>query len=180
METEKQRGNVKGPTTKTVAHRVREHRKRREMDLAALSSALEEIDWPIPVAALSRLENENRRIDVDDVMSLAVALNVSPLDLLLPPTSSDSSLPTGLSGDVNLAEVWAWARKDTNLTKGARTQYWQDRIVRLTGDIATAEEMAEHENAQARAWALRQKSKYEIQLAEARERLQELASGSNG
>lgn len=176
MATEKQRGNVKGPTTRTVAHRVREHRKRREMDLAALSRALEDLEWPIPVAALSRLENENRRIDVDDVMALAVALNVSPLDLLLPSPSSDSSLPTGIRGDVNLAEVWAWAQKDTNLTRGARVQYWQDRIARLTGDVATAEEMSKHENAQARSWALRQKSKYEDQLVEARDRLQELVA----
>jgi transcriptional regulator with XRE-family HTH domain len=44
----------------------------------------EEIGRPIPELGLRRIESGDRRVDVDDLMALAAALDVSPATLLMP------------------------------------------------------------------------------------------------
>lgn len=107
--TEKQRGNAKGPTSYVVAANIRTIRQSRGLDLAGLSSKLTDGGWPIPVAALSRLENGQRRIDVDDLMSLAIALEVSPLALLLPHNGEIEGFDvTGSLDPVAANVLWLW------------------------------------------------------------------------
>lgn len=130
METEgKQRGNLKGPTSAVVARSVRQERQAKKMDLAGLSDALADVGWPIPVAALSRLENGLRRIDVDDLMALSIALRVTPMQLLLNPHAGVSPPATGMPGDMSEDEVSAWASGEVGLSTESRVLFWEKRLM---------------------------------------------------
>ncbi len=82
MKQERQRGNDIGATTRRVADNVRALRRHRGMTLDDLALGLEMVGWPIGKPALSKLENHKRRIDVDDLASLAAAFSVPPSRLL--------------------------------------------------------------------------------------------------
>lgn len=49
-----------------------------------LSERLDQLGRRIPELGLSRIERGNRRVDADDLIALAIALDVSPAELLLP------------------------------------------------------------------------------------------------
>jgi hypothetical protein len=65
-----------------VADNVR--RYRGETTYAELSRRLTELGRPIAPLGLRHIEADNRRVDVDDLVFLAVALDVAPLALLTP------------------------------------------------------------------------------------------------
>lgn len=96
-----------GPT----GDRVRENlvRLRGEMGHSELSRRLAAAGRPIAPLGLRRLEAGERRVDVDDLMALAVVLDVSPLALLLPPDASPDtdSVMTGVN-DRNVAHEVQW------------------------------------------------------------------------
>lgn len=71
-----------GGTGETVKENVK--RLRGGMQYKELSERLAELGRPIPPLGLRRIEAGERRVDVDDLMALAVAFDVSPLALLLP------------------------------------------------------------------------------------------------
>jgi hypothetical protein len=86
---------------------------RGAMPVRELARRLEELGRPIDASGITKIEKGKRRVDVDDLVALAVALNVSPNALLLP-----ERLPPGADGDVQLTpsvvvpswrDAWAWA-----------------------------------------------------------------------
>ncbi|MDO3647671.1 helix-turn-helix domain-containing protein [Nocardia mangyaensis] len=79
--------NPLGPTGETVRANIAHYRAGLNLGYAELSRQLEALGRPIPVLGLSRIEKGERRVDADDLMALAVALNVSVLALLVPPSS---------------------------------------------------------------------------------------------
>ena len=60
-------------------------------------------------SAIGKIENRTRKVDVDDLMALAVALDVSPLGLLLPQSSASEDVVevTGMHGPA--IALWLWA-----------------------------------------------------------------------
>lgn len=83
-------------------------RARGEMTYAELSRRLEAVGRPIPPLGLRRIEAGDRRVDVDDLMALALVLNMSPLALLLP--HGGQSDISDFGGDsVRNDELWQWA-----------------------------------------------------------------------
>lgn len=68
--------------------RVNFKRLRGGMQYKELAQKLEAIGRPIPTLGLRRIEAGERRVDVDDLMALAVVFDVSPLTLLLPADGS--------------------------------------------------------------------------------------------
>lgn len=68
------------------------------MVYAELSRKLAEMGREIPPLGLRRIETGERRVDVDDLVALALALDLSPLALLLP-TDTSSLVPFGRSWD---------------------------------------------------------------------------------
>lgn len=100
-------GDGGGPTSERVAANVRSLRRDRGLDLSDLSARLETLGHPLGINVLSKIERQKRRIDVDDLMALALALDVTPNRLLLPAEAVDE-------GEVHLTEgyaaskVWAW------------------------------------------------------------------------
>ncbi|WP_157166422.1 helix-turn-helix domain-containing protein [Streptomyces typhae] len=105
-----------GPTGRTVAANVKRLRESRGLTLRALSAALRESGRPLSADALNKIENGDgnqdrgiRRVDVDDLMALAVVLEVSPVALLLPHDARGTAEVTA-AGQVDGREAWKWAR----------------------------------------------------------------------
>lgn len=171
----KQRGNEKGPTSRVTARNVRRVRNARQLDLKGLSEALDQVGWPMSVAALSRLENGERRVDVDDVIALSVALNVSPLAILLPEDGEEhSEIGTGMPDRVRLDEVWAWGRGETNLLNEALESYWASQALKIDEELGEAKSMLDSDIPMARSWAKRQIVSLERRYKAATDRISEL------
>lgn len=86
-------------------------RVRGGMQYKELSERLGDLGNPIPPLGLRRIENGERRVTVDDLCALAVALDVSPLTLLLPADGSRyaASRLTGVTGrEVSHNTQWLW------------------------------------------------------------------------
>lgn len=98
-----------GPTGRQVARSLRTFRRRRDdLSVYALSKRLEVMGYRLLPSGITRIEREERRVDVDDLIALSVALDVSPLALLLPgEMEATVSLAKGL--DVPAATAWRWA-----------------------------------------------------------------------
>lgn len=80
------------------------------------------------VPTLSGLENGARRVDVDDLVVLALALDISPVALLMPPvgTVDDELLPADASGEKRTSpwEWWMWLTAERSLRDpGYREDY---------------------------------------------------------
>jgi transcriptional regulator with XRE-family HTH domain len=111
METERVRGNDIGPTGRTVAFNLRRIRRQVGVDLRTLSKSLATSGRAISPSGLSKVENGDRRVDVDDLMALAIALDVNPHALLLPPTSTAGiQVEVTGAGRVRADALWGWAR----------------------------------------------------------------------
>lgn len=88
-----------GPTGDTVRQNIARARNDRRLTLRELAKVLAQSDRPLSYTTLSQIENGARRVDVDDLMAIAVALDVSPASLLVPSGSDDSTVDaTGLRG----------------------------------------------------------------------------------
>jgi transcriptional regulator with XRE-family HTH domain len=96
-----------GPIGENVTRTVRRLREDRRLSYAEVSRRLAEMGREIPSLGLRRIESGERKVDVDDLVALALVLNVSPLGLLLPAVES-SVVPQGTP---HFAEdIWAWGR----------------------------------------------------------------------
>ncbi len=82
-----------------------------------LSRRLEALGRPIPPLGLRRIEDGTRRVDVDDLVSIAVALGVSPATLLMPESASaeDAVTLTGCNEQVPAGYAWEWIGGDLPL-----------------------------------------------------------------
>jgi transcriptional regulator with XRE-family HTH domain len=96
-----------GPTAATVAANVKRIRKARGLSTYALSGQLSEAGRPIAPSAVAKVERGERQVTVDDLMALAVALDVSPSALLLPPTD-DPSEKVEITGTASVPADQAW------------------------------------------------------------------------
>lgn len=77
---------------------------------------------PLLPSAISKIENGQRRVDVDELMALAVALDCTPNRLLIGPEANDEQItltpgetesPTGwgrVNGNLSARNGWRWAR----------------------------------------------------------------------
>lgn len=99
-----------GPTAERVRDNIK--RARGGMQYKELSERLAELGHPIPTLGLRRIEAGERRVSVDDLVALAVALDMSPLALLLPRDGSRIAA-SGLTGvperEVAHNTQWLWA-----------------------------------------------------------------------
>lgn len=102
-----------GPTGLRVGRRVREVRLGHGMTLEQLGNKLWDLGFRMDASVLARLEKGQRRADVDELIAFALALDVSPLALLL-----DQEVPDGIPVDLTStysvpgAEAWTWALAD--------------------------------------------------------------------
>lgn len=104
-----------GPVGRRVAERLKAIRSGDEnspgLSLRALEKTLKEIGHPISNDGLSKIETGKRKVDVDDLVALAVALDVSPLTLLLPvDIGKDGAVPLTEKRSVDAETAWEWMR----------------------------------------------------------------------
>lgn len=107
-EPRPRRTNEIAATGQQVAANVRRLRNARQLSAAALAQLLTEHGRPFVQSAVANIEAGRRRVDVDDLMALAVVLNVSPTMLLLPPDARSTTEATG-AGTKPAHEFYRWA-----------------------------------------------------------------------
>lgn len=99
----------RGPISDHVVENVKRLRANRRWSLVELSEHLGRAGRPMLASGLHRLEQGKRRIDVDDLIALAVAFEVAPISLLLPWTGDGRVQVTGTI-EVDSATAWDWMR----------------------------------------------------------------------
>ncbi len=79
------------------------------MTQADLAKSLAANGHPIPVSSIGRIETGDRRVEVDDLMALSLALGITPVALLLPGARSprDHVELTGW-GEVEAGFAWGY------------------------------------------------------------------------
>lgn len=102
---------VPGPGTRHVIANVRRLRAELRLSQVGLAERLKTVGRPIADSGVNRIEHGRRRVDSDDLLALALALEVSPLTLLLPPTAAEGD-DISLTDEVAVpaAHAWSWAR----------------------------------------------------------------------
>lgn len=123
-------------TARTVADNVRRLRVARGLSLRALAAELTRAGRPLSADALNKIENgrtlepgaeepkQIRRVDVDDLVGLALALRVSPLALLMPWAGTPNT-PAEITGAVTASarEAWQWADGEKPLNPSEADPY---------------------------------------------------------
>ncbi len=101
-------GRPLGPTGDAVRKNIAHLRGR--MPVTELSARLEAVGRRIPPLGIRRIESGERRVDADDLVALALALDVSPATLLMPETDSPEA-PVELvsvAEPVDAHSFWNW------------------------------------------------------------------------
>lgn len=111
------RRNPLGPTGEAVRANVTRLREALNLTYAQLSRKLDEIERPIPALGLRRIEAGDRRVDADDLVALALALDVSPITLLMPQTQRAEDVTPILKHEVPAWMLWSWLGGHASLTR---------------------------------------------------------------
>lgn len=98
----------RGAIGDAVARNVRAVRDRRGLTQQQLSAALGELGRPLLPSAIAKVEAGERRVDVDDLVALAAALNVSVGRLLMPPVDEDDEVTVTPNKTVAGWAFWQW------------------------------------------------------------------------
>lgn len=80
------RANDLGPTGGHVAENVKRLRFVQHVTTETLAERVSGLGRPMHATTITKIERLQRRVDVDDLVALAAALNVTPTQLLDPPT----------------------------------------------------------------------------------------------
>ena len=130
----RQRGNPSGNTNAHVAANLRAARQAIGMDLRTFAAKVKETGRAISPSALSKIENGDRRVDVDDLTVFAYILQTTPAALLTPP--EDAALPTGVpDGPYSAEETRAWVHGQAKLTTDDLARYWKDEYFNAVSSI---------------------------------------------
>ncbi|MGW5215119.1 helix-turn-helix domain-containing protein [Streptomyces sp. NPDC004051] len=108
---------ITDPIGRNVAANVRRIREARGWSTYQLARHLKEAGRPISPSAVAKVERAERRVDVGDLVALAVVLNVNPSALLLPRDDSPGTILELLpgrhvdGGEIRATawQVWQWA-----------------------------------------------------------------------
>lgn len=144
MAEAKRKGKIPlGPAGETVRANVKRLREHQNLGYSQLSRKLDEVGRSVPDLGLRRIETGERRVDADDLVALAAALGVSPIDLLLPGTPDPDNpaefvawgdnpeemvAAPGEDGRIPAGRLWQWLRADMPLPgyKGPHRKFYVD------------------------------------------------------
>lgn len=101
-----------------VAANLRRLRRRRDLSQQQLAERLEQLGRPLRASAVMKIESGDRRVDVDDLVAIAVALNVPLAALLLPDVGEDEEVAVVPSQAVPAWSAWKWATGQHSLLTG--------------------------------------------------------------
>lgn len=128
MPEDKSGGRPVGATGSAVRKNIRRIRDAKGVSANELSEALRRLNRPIPPLGISRIENGQRRVDVDDLVAIASALGVSPATLLMPATNDDDSevregdnvALSAWNKPIGAVWTWEWLTAAHPLVSGTR------------------------------------------------------------
>lgn len=123
------RTNEVDATGRTVARNIARLRNIRGMSTYRLAEVLEGLGRPVAPSQISRIESSKRKVDVDDLMAFAVALNVSPAALLLEPVADfDATMHVTAAGGVGADLAWSWmlGERPLSLPEHDDGEAWND------------------------------------------------------
>jgi hypothetical protein len=114
-----------GKSGEAVARNVRRLRKSRGQQYTELAVKLQDLGREIPTWGLRKIESGGRRVDADDLVALALALDVSPISLLVPIAESgeDDVEITGLEAGVEARRVWRWLQAASRINEGTYAEF---------------------------------------------------------
>ncbi|OBA64285.1 helix-turn-helix domain-containing protein [Gordonia sp. 852002-10350_SCH5691597] len=96
-------------TGRTVALNVTILRATQGLSVAELAERATAAGRPLTRQAVSEIEAGRRRVDVDDLIVLALSLDVSPAMLLMPRGTDDIDDVVDVTGArLPVTRVWAW------------------------------------------------------------------------
>lgn len=107
--------NPPGPISEAVRANIQQRRETKNLGYAKLARKLEEIGQPIPELGLRRIEEGNRRVDPDELVALAMALETSPSTLLMPVVNESTEM-VPVTGKIKFPAVklWWYLQNDPN------------------------------------------------------------------
>jgi transcriptional regulator with XRE-family HTH domain len=88
-----------------VAENVKRWREKRNLDQQGLADRLAELGWSVDRTAITRIERGDRKVAVDDLGLLAVALNV-PIPMLLLPVHTGVDVAATPKGETSAVNCW--------------------------------------------------------------------------
>ncbi|HEX6498991.1 MAG TPA: helix-turn-helix transcriptional regulator [Micromonosporaceae bacterium] len=105
---------------RNVARNVRELREQRRHTVRSLSAALDALGRRILPSGITKIEDDTRRVDVGDLVALAIALRVTPNRLLLPVGDPNEAVALTPEVMTDQREAWAWAQGRDPLLAGEK------------------------------------------------------------
>lgn len=123
-----------GPTGATVAGNIARLREAQGLNYTDVSRRVSEAGRDISPLAVRRIEEQQRRVDADDLMALALSLGVSPITLLNENLESPeaSVSATGVNASTSAEAFYKWLQGESELGRGEDYDRaaWIDYMVR--------------------------------------------------
>lgn len=127
-----------GPTGIRVSINVAKRREALNLTYAALEKRLISCGHRIPALGLRRIEARARRVDVDDLLALAFALECTPLFLLSPATPNEP-VTAIKEGELTWEEIRTWIQGRVKLTPTDLGLFWEREAIEAAGNFDAAE-----------------------------------------
>lgn len=94
--------------SEAVAWNVYWHRYRGRLSVRQLSAVLAELGRRLLPSTITKIEKQQRKVDVDELVDLALALNCTPNALLMPAAAGRAEGVGQAYKDETAGRVWAW------------------------------------------------------------------------
>lgn len=121
-----------GPTAETLSKNLSRLREAKGLTYTQVSRRLAEGGRSISPLAVRRIEDGERRVDVDDLLALAIALDASPTYFLMPVTeASDEQVEvTGLKNTVPAKQLYDFLHGEHGLAgRPVRVREWIQHLM---------------------------------------------------
>jgi transcriptional regulator with XRE-family HTH domain len=114
-----------GPAGERVAANLAAIRSNRGINQAELADRVTLLGRPMSGPVVSKTEKLDRRVDVDDLVTFAIALSTTPNRLLLAGQADGSDIDLAPNATVSTQEAWEWASGRIPLTLRRQPAPWQ-------------------------------------------------------
>jgi transcriptional regulator with XRE-family HTH domain len=106
-----------GPVRKVVGENIQRVRSLRQMTVRDLAARLKELGLPLSASGVSEVEHASRKLGIDELLIIAIALNTSVIDLISPISEPDTTAAINLQvaegiEPVHPQELQRWMRGD--------------------------------------------------------------------
>jgi transcriptional regulator with XRE-family HTH domain len=144
-----------GETGTVVARNIKRVRKARNLAYTDLSTRLHGLGREIPTWGLRKIESGGRRVDADDLVALGLALNVSPIALLLP---TEAARLVDKGNRYPAERLWNWA-KGTDSLSGDPLEFMRDSNPLNASEIESWMQTRLNESVGPALWSLKSRQK---------------------